>query len=61
VGPAMERLKALALKRLYLTNSISRETASDLPIQEVDLSPLLVKGIDRLHRGESIVDLLVRL
>jgi ribose-phosphate pyrophosphokinase len=60
-GPAIERLRNLPLKHLFLTNSISRQPENDLSVEEVDLGPLLAGVIRRLHNQESIVDLLVHL
>jgi len=61
VGPARERVKDLPLKHLLLTNSIARQTDDALPVEEVDLGPLLAEVIRRLRSHESIVDLLVHL
>jgi ribose-phosphate pyrophosphokinase len=61
VGPASERLKRLPLKHLFLTNTISIQPEIDLPIEIVDLGPLLAEVIRRLQNQESIIDMLVHL
>ncbi|MDP2730957.1 MAG: ribose-phosphate pyrophosphokinase [Dehalococcoidales bacterium] len=59
VGQAVERLKKLPLKSVYLTNSISAKPVDGLPLEEIDLGPLLAEVIRRIQNQESIVDLLV--
>lgn len=61
VGPAIKRLNSFPLKHLFLTNSLPGLMDKALPVEEVDLGPLLAGVIRRLYNHESIVDLLVHL
>ena len=57
VGSAIERLRALPLRRLVVTDSL-RLPDTDLPIRVVGLAPLLAQAIERLHAERSLADLL---
>ncbi len=64
VGPAVERLQSVPVqletapvRRLITTDSVVRETTA-LPLQVESLASLLGEAIRRLHRAESLHDLL---
>ena len=61
-GPltAAERLANLPLRRLLVTDSVRQERTPDPPRTVHSLTPLLADVISRLHRDESLDDLLVR-
>jgi ribose-phosphate pyrophosphokinase len=59
VGDAVERLAALPLTRVVLTDSVQPPpAAARLPLTTVSVAPLLAEAIRRLHGGESLSDLL---
>jgi ribose-phosphate pyrophosphokinase len=60
VGPAVARLRALPIRQLIGTDSV--EAASELPahFQVVNVAPLIADTIGRLHRDQSIEQLLAR-
>jgi len=60
VGDAVERLAALPLTRVVLTDSVQPPptAAARLPLTTVTVAPLLAEAIRRLHDGESLSDLL---
>lgn len=58
VGPALERLRALPVRRLVVTDSVSMRADSALPLEVVGLGPLLAEAIERLHGDQSLGDLL---
>jgi ribose-phosphate pyrophosphokinase len=60
VGDAVERLAALPLTRVVLTDSVQPPptAAARLPLTTVTVAPLLAEAIRRLHGGESLSDLL---
>jgi len=58
VGPAIERLAALDLKRLVVTDSLALPAKVALPIQVLSLAPMLADAASRLNVGESLSDLL---
>ena len=58
VGPAVERLSALPLKRLLVTDSLPLPERSSLPMETVSLAPMLGETITRLNIGESMSELL---
>lgn len=61
VGPARERLSRLPIAALLVTDTLAVdvEKASPLPLRVVSVAPLLAKAIGRLHRDESLRELLV--
>lgn len=62
VGPAKSRLSQLPLRALLVTDSLSLQgIADDLPLKVVTIAPLLAEAISRLHRDESLGDLLVHI
>ena len=60
VGDAVERLAALPLARLVLTDTVvpPPAAAARLPLTTVSVAPILAEAIRRLHGGESLSDLL---
>jgi ribose-phosphate pyrophosphokinase len=58
VGPAVERLSALPLRRLVVTDSLPLPDHGSLPIATVSLAPMLGETITRLNVGESMNELL---
>jgi ribose-phosphate pyrophosphokinase len=59
VGPAMDRLSALPLKRIVVTDSLPTPDRGSLPLQVVSLAPMLAETITRLNIGESMTELLI--
>jgi ribose-phosphate pyrophosphokinase len=58
VGSAGERLSALPIKRLLVTDSVKTPAGLKLPIEVISLAPLLADAISRLHSGEPLGDVL---
>jgi ribose-phosphate pyrophosphokinase len=58
VGPAVERLRALPVRRFIVTDSVAAEVGLALPIQVISLAPLLAEAIRRLHENRSLSDLI---
>ncbi|MET9021970.1 ribose-phosphate diphosphokinase [Actinopolymorpha sp. NPDC004070] len=59
IGPATDRLSALPIQRVVVTNSTGQQQ-NTMPILEVhSIAPLLADAIGRLHRGEPLDELLV--
>jgi ribose-phosphate pyrophosphokinase len=59
VGAAVERLRALPIRRLIATDSVASPAAEGLPVRTVGLAPLLADAVERLHHDQSLADLLV--
>jgi ribose-phosphate pyrophosphokinase len=59
VGPAHERLRAVPLQRIFVTDSVARPALEPLFVQVVSLGALLAEAITRLHNQRSLSDLLV--
>jgi ribose-phosphate pyrophosphokinase len=59
VGPAIERLRGIALQRLLVTDSVTAPTERAFPLQVTSLDTLLAEAIRRLHGRHSLSDLLV--
>jgi ribose-phosphate pyrophosphokinase len=59
VGPAPERLRAVPIHRVLVTDSVARPTSEPLSLQVVSLGALLAETISRLHNNKSLSDLLV--
>lgn len=57
---AAERLGAIPLRRLLVTDSVRQEPILAPPRQVHSLAPLLADAIGRLHRDEPLDELLVR-
>lgn len=60
VGPAEARLRAGSLRRLFATDSVLPPAGISLPVQTVSVGPLLAEAVRRLHRHESLSDLLTQ-
>ncbi|HWB42738.1 MAG TPA: ribose-phosphate pyrophosphokinase [Gemmatimonadales bacterium] len=58
VGKAVARLGGLPLKRIVTSDSVPA-TSGTLPVERVGLGALLADAISRLHRDQSLTDLLV--
>ena len=58
VGPAVERLRGLSLKSLFVTDSVEVPQNLPLPIKVVSLAPLLADAIDRMNKDQSLSDLI---
>jgi ribose-phosphate pyrophosphokinase len=59
VGPAVERLRDLPIRRLLATDSVAAPAQLPLPVHGVSLAPLLAEAIRRLHGQQSLGDLLL--
>jgi ribose-phosphate pyrophosphokinase len=60
VGNAAERLGQLPIERIFVSDSVPRTERFPLPLQVSSLAPLLAETIQRLHRLESLGDVLTR-
>ncbi len=60
VGPAVERLNQLPLRRLVVSDSVAQPKDLPFPSQVVSLAPLLATAIKRLHSDASMNDLIAR-
>ncbi len=58
VGPAINRLSGLPLKRIVVTDSLPRPEHGLLALQVVSLAPMLAETMTRLNVGESMAELL---
>jgi ribose-phosphate pyrophosphokinase len=59
VGNAAERLGQLPIERILVSDSVPRAERFPLPLQVSSLASLLAETIQRLHRLESLGDVLV--
>lgn len=59
VGSAVERLAALPITHLLVTDTVSNTAPVDLAVQRVSVAPLVADAISRLHRGRSLSDLIL--
>jgi ribose-phosphate pyrophosphokinase len=51
VGPALERLQRLPLRRLLTTDSLPRSEQLTLPVENVSIAALLARSIEQLRLG----------
>ncbi len=58
VGNAAERLAKLPIERIYVSDSVPEHRQIPLPLQVSSLASLLAETIQRLHRLESLGDVL---
>jgi len=58
VGPAVARLQTLPIQQLIGTNSVEATTELPAHFQVVNLAPLIADTIARLHRDQSLENLL---
>jgi ribose-phosphate pyrophosphokinase len=59
VGPAIQRLHALPVKRFVVTDSLAVPPVRGIPLHIAGLGPLLADAIARLHDNQSLADLIV--
>ena len=59
VGEAAQRLSALPVREVVVTDSVASCPTEALRVQRVSLAPLLADAIRRLHEGRSLGDLIV--
>ena len=59
VGPVVERLRTLPVRRLLATDSVAAPAHLPFPVHGVSLAPLLAEAIRRLHGQQSLGDLLL--
>lgn len=60
VGPALDRLRSLPLRRLIVTDSVRLPERLPVPYDVVSLAPLLATVIERLHSDRSLEGLIAR-
>jgi ribose-phosphate pyrophosphokinase len=58
VGNAVDRLAQLPIEKIYVSDSVPRPERCPLPLQVLSLAPLLGETIQRLHRLESLGNVL---
>jgi len=58
IGTAGDRLRDLPIKRIFVTDSVAVPDNLSLPIEIVSLAPLLADAIARLHKNQSMSDLI---
>jgi ribose-phosphate pyrophosphokinase len=58
VGPAIERLKRVSIRRIRVTDSVPGSTDVPIPIERLPLASLLADAIQRLHTQQSLGELL---
>lgn len=59
VGPATERLRALPLRQVIVTDTVSAPLNLPLPFEAVSVRRLLAEAIERLYRNQSLSELIV--
>ena len=57
VGPAHERLGALGLRRLLVTDTLTTTAVPGVAVRVISVAALLADAISRLHTGRSLGDL----
>jgi ribose-phosphate pyrophosphokinase len=57
-GDALERLRSEWLQSIIVTDSVPQPAATALPLRIVSMAPLLADVIGKLHRRESLSDLI---
>jgi ribose-phosphate pyrophosphokinase len=60
VGPAVERLSGLPIRRFIVTDTLPQRNGSSLPLQVVSVADLLAQVIERLHGEQSLHELIDR-
>ena len=58
VGPAVERLRTSAPNKLIVTDSVALPEDVPLPVSVASVAPLLGDAVGRLHRDQSLKDLI---
>ena len=61
VGPAVERLRRLPIKRVIVTDSVPLPGALAFPIEAVRIGPMLADAIRRLNADESLAGLVAHM
>jgi ribose-phosphate pyrophosphokinase len=59
VATALERLAALRLRGLIVTDSLPTTAQPSPPVHVVSIAPLLADAVSRLYHDRSLADLLV--
>jgi ribose-phosphate pyrophosphokinase len=59
VGPAIERLRALPVRRFVVTDSVALPPDLPLPLEVAELGPLLAEAVDALHSGRPLEGLIL--
>jgi ribose-phosphate pyrophosphokinase len=59
INPAAERLAAVPLSALFVTDSVAQQERPALPVQVHSIAPLLADVVGRLHRDQALDDLLI--
>jgi ribose-phosphate pyrophosphokinase len=59
VGPASRRLSGLSARRIVTTDSVPSSPQPGAAVHVVTLAALLGSAVGRLHRDESLADVLV--
>jgi ribose-phosphate pyrophosphokinase len=59
VGPALQRLAALPLRRLIATDTVIPQAGPAVPLEVASVAPLLAEAVDHLHHGRSLRGLLL--
>jgi ribose-phosphate pyrophosphokinase len=59
VGEALQRLAALPVREVVVTDSVASSAADGPRLRRVSLAPLLAESIRRLHQDLSLADLIV--
>jgi ribose-phosphate pyrophosphokinase len=59
VGPAAQRLPALSARRILTTDSVAPRPRPGVPFDVVTVGALLATAIERLHREQSLSELVV--
>lgn len=60
VGPAVEVLRSLPIGRIVTTDTVPQRVDLPLPVTVASVAPLLADVVGRLHRSESLGEVLVR-
>lgn len=60
VGPAVARLGALGIERIFISDSVPAPKLFPAPLHVVSIASLLARAIERLHRHESLGNLTTR-
>lgn len=58
-GPAVDRINALPLEEVVVTNTIPTEGKQVSKLRVVSVAPLIAESIKRIHEGESVSSLFV--
>jgi ribose-phosphate pyrophosphokinase len=56
-GPAVERLRTSAARKFIVTDSVPLSEDAALPVEVASVAPMLADAVSRLHRDQSLGDL----